>query len=76
MVEVFLICAIAISIVGGVSAPIAKILFSTYSEERNRLESGGEPKFPLTYIQTEASEDVTCPKYPNSRNRQEVSSRN
>lgn len=71
MVEVFLICAIAVSIVGGVSVPIAKILFTTYSEERKRLESGGSPRFPQTYIQSEI-EEPSSPKYSTTRNRQEV----
>jgi hypothetical protein len=75
MVEVFLICAIAISLVGGVSAPIAKILFSTYSEERKRLESGGQPKFPLTYIET-GFEENSPPKYSQQRESQEVNNRN
>ncbi len=71
MVEVFLICAIALSIVGGVSAPIAKIIFSTYSEERKRLESGGSPRFPETYIQPEV-EETSHPKYSVQRERQGV----
>lgn len=75
MIEAFLICAIAISIVGGVSAPIAKILFSTYSEERNRLESGGQPKFPQTYIQQDF-EEVATPKYSQQRQAQEVNNHN
>jgi hypothetical protein len=75
MVEVFLICAIAISIVGGVSVPIGKILFTTYSEERKRLESGGEPRFPLTYIQPEI-EESSSPKYSPDRKTQEVNNRN
>ena len=77
MIEAFLICAIAVSIVGGVSAPVAKILFSTYSEERKRLNSGGEPRFPLTYIQTEELEDIApCPKYSAPHKSQEVNNRN
>lgn len=75
MVEVFLICAIALSIVGGVSAPIAKILFTTYSEERKRLESGGQPRFPQTYIHPDF-EEVTPPKYSPQRESQEVNNRN
>ncbi|GAX43424.1 hypothetical protein NIES4075_44370 [Tolypothrix sp. NIES-4075] len=75
MVEIFLICAIAVSIVGGVSAPIAKILFSTYSEERKRLESGGQPRFPQTYIQPEI-EESSPPKYSQQREIQEVNNRN
>jgi hypothetical protein len=71
MVEVFLICAIAISIVGGVSVPIGKILFTTYSEERKRLDSGGSPRFPQTYIHPEI-EESSPPKYSPQRQRQEV----
>jgi hypothetical protein len=74
MVEVFLICAIAASIVGGVSVPIGRILFTTYSEERKRLDAGGAPKFPQTYIQTDFGDN--SPKYSPQRESQEVSNRN
>ena len=71
MVEVFLICVLAASIVGGVAAPIARILLSTYSEERKRLESGGQPVFPESYIHPEAFEEMKAPpKSP--RQREEV----
>jgi len=75
MVEVFLICAIAVSIVGGVSAPIARIIFTTYTEERKRLEAGGEPRFPQTYIHADF-EEVTPPKYSPLHSNQEVNNRN
>ena len=72
MIEAFLICVIAFSIVGGVATPMARIIFSTYKEERNRLDSGGEPIFPQTYIHPEALEELTPPKYSKQREREEM----
>ncbi|GAX44704.1 hypothetical protein NIES4075_57230 [Tolypothrix sp. NIES-4075] len=72
MIEAFLICAIAISIVGGVATPMARIIFSTYKEERKRLESGGEPIFPQTYIHPEAFEQISPPPKSSVQREREV----
>lgn len=69
MVSAFLICAIAFSIVGGVAAPIAKIIFSTYTEERKRLEGGGKPVYPQSLVHPEIFEEMDSPK---SQRHQEV----
>lgn len=70
MISALLICAVAVSIVGGVSVPIARIIFSTYSQERKRLESGGEPKFPQTYIGSDVLTELELPKYSPERQRE------
>jgi hypothetical protein len=72
VIEALLICAIAISIVGGVATPMARIIFSTYKEERNRLESGGEPIFPQTYIHPEAFEEMSPPPKSSVQREREV----
>lgn len=72
MIEALLICAIAISIVGGVATPMVRIIFSTYKEERNRLESGGEPIFPTTYIHPEAFEQISPPPKSSAHREREV----
>ena len=71
MIEAFLICAIATSLVGGIATPIARIIFSTYKEERKRLELGGDPIFPQTYIHPETFEEtIPPPKYSHQRERE------
>jgi hypothetical protein len=72
VIEALLISAIAISIVGGVATPMARIIFSTYKEERNRLESGGEPIFPQTYIHPEAFEEMSPPPKSSVQREREV----
>lgn len=68
MVEAFLVCALAASIVGGVVVPASRILMSVYSDERKRLEAGGTPVYPQSTIHPEIFEEMQPPK----SSRQEV----